>query len=469
MAEKNTNSSTDNKSHIQALSQSLEKGLDEIASPFKDFIRHHSATSIVLLGATILAIVIANSHYAHAFNSFFETKAGLVIGQHELKMSLHHWINDGLMAMFFFVIGLEIKREIMVGELSQPGRTLPVLMAAVGGMVFPAAIFLALNISEKTWVGWGIPMATDTAFVIGLLTLLRRYVPAGLIVFITALAIIDDIGAILVIALFYTDTLNSTYLLTSMLVLLIMALLNLFGFRHPIVYLFAGAILWFVMLKAGIHTTVAGILAALAVPARPRHSPGWFVRRTRALLQYFEFRQRNMRHDNNILSDNEQHEIVEKVQSVASQTITPLQSWEHSLERPIALMVLPIFALANAGVTLGGVTISNVLHNPLVLGIVLGLVFGKAAGITLMCWIVVRLRIGTLADGVELHHIIGVGLLAGIGFTMSVFVAGLAFESSAADIEAAKLGILLASLIAGVSGFLWLRIAAGIKQKQTGQ
>lgn len=445
---------------IQGLSASLERGLAGISTPFKEFIHNQTVTSAILLAATLLAIVLANSPVAHEYAAFFETMLGIVFSDHVFKWSLHHWINDALMSLFFFIIGLEIKREIKVGELSRPGRTVPVIAAALGGMVAPAVIYLAMNASGDTWHGWGIPMATDTAFVIGILALLRRHVPATLVVFITALAIIDDIGAILVIAFFYTETLSTVHLGYAAVVLVVMALLNLMGVRRPAAYLVTGGLLWLAMLESGIHATVAGILASLAVPARPKHDPGWFVERARKLLRLFESRASSRETGDSILADQKQHEIVEKIHDVAEQASTPLQRWETALEKPVALFVLPIFALANAGVAIGAHTFTQLLFEPLVLGIVLGLVVGKCMGITLMTWLVLRLRLGTLAEEIRFAHIVGIGLLAGIGFTMSVFVAGLGFSSTPGQLAAAKTGVLMASLIAGGSGYLWLRFVA---------
>jgi len=439
-----------------SLTSPLEKGFEKIVTPFHHFIRDQTVTSAMLVVSMLLALILANSPLTNEYYAFFETDVGLNFGDYTLEMTIHHWINDGLMALFFFIIGLEIKREILVGELSQPGRTFPVIMAASGGMLLPAIIYTSINYGTGTSHGWGIPMATDTAFVIGILALLRGYVPAALVAFVTALAIIDDIGAIVVIAIFYTESINMTALVNGMIVLAVMALINILGVRQPSPYFILGGLLWFAMLESGVHPTLAGILAAMVVPSRPRLSPGWFVRRTKTLINSFENKEMDKEEQETILSDDEQHEIVEKIHSVADKASTPLQRWESSLEQPVTLLVLPVFAFANAGIPVDMSVITQLL-TPLSMGIIAGLVIGKVLGISLMTWCIIRFTRASLADNVTLSHVIGIGLLAGMGFTMAIFVANLGFSSSPEDLAAAKAAILVSSFIAGISGYAWLR------------
>lgn len=436
----------------------MEAHFERVINPFQDFIRYQTTGSILLIFCTIIALIIANSAFAHDYEQLIDMKMGFVFGDWSFKMSLRHWINDGLMALFFFVLGLEIKREVLVGELKDPKQSLPVIAAALGGMLVPAAIFYALNADSVTAHGWGIPMATDTAFAVGILALLGRRIPLALITFLTALAIIDDLGAILVIAVFYTDAINLPVLSLSGLTLAFLVACNAFGVRHPSIYIIGGGIVWLAMLGSGVHATVAGILVAMTIPARPKRGPDWFVRRTRKLINEFE----NIEKESvlPILGEEQQHEVVERVQQTAEKASTPLRRWEHALEHPVALFVLPVFALANAGIPINVSALSTLWTDSLSLGIILGLVAGKATGISLLTWIALRLKLGSLSQGLSMHHIIGIGLLGGMGFTMSIFISGLGFTNNPEALLTAKTAILLASLIAGLSGYLWLRFIA---------
>lgn len=434
----------------------LEAGLERVISPFQEFIRDQTTGSILLILCTIIALGLANSPFADSYESLVEMHVGFVLGDWSMTMSVRHWINDGLMSLFFFVLGLEIKREILVGELNDPQQSFPIIMAAIGGMLAPALIYYMFNTGLASVHGWGIPMATDTAFAVGILALLGRRIPIALITFLTALAIIDDLGAILVIGIFYTETINLPYLSSAGLFLFILAGCNIAGFRRPVIYIIGGGIVWLAMLGSGVHATVAGILVALTVPARPKRNSDWFVRRTRKLINEFENKEQESA--NSILSDVEQHAVVERVQDSAEKASTPLRRWERALETPVALLVMPIFALANAGIVVNVNSFSAIWTDPLALGIILGLVAGKSIGITVFAWFALKLNFGRLSQGVSMRHIIGIGLLGGMGFTMSIFIAGLGFANDPEALLAAKTAILLASLVAGVSGYLWLRL-----------
>jgi NhaA family Na+:H+ antiporter len=302
-------------------------------------------------------------------------------------------------------------------------------------------------------------MATDTAFAIGVLGLLGHRVPAGLTTFLMALAIIDDMGAVLVIAVFYSDALSLPHLLTAAGLLAVLTLTNLLGVRRPLVYLAGGGLVWLAILGSGVHATLAGILVAATVPARAKLSPRFFLRRSRHLIAEFEAIERHAESPL-ILSEPEKHAVVERLQDTAAKATTPLQLWERALEHPIALLVLPLFALVNAGIEVRPETLPELLTDPLALGIVLGLVLGKAAGISLASGAVLLLGRGRLPAGMTLAHTVGLGLLGGMGFTMSIFIAGLAFGSDPAQLVIAKTGVLTASLIAGVGGYLWLRLGS---------
>lgn len=445
----------------------LEKKLEEIIPPFQRFTHDQTTGSILLIICTLAALIIANSPLDGSYESLLLSETGLVFGDWSLKMSLRHWINDGLMSLFFFVLGLEIKRELLVGELKGARRSLPMIAAALGGMLMPAVIFLAFTAGTPLIHGWGIPMATDTAFAVGVLALLRKHVPAGLTVFLTALAIIDDLGAILVIAVFYTETLNLLFLVTAALLLALLIVLNAAGVRRPGVYFLAGGMVWLAVLGSGIHATVAGVLVALTVPARPKCGPRWFVNQTHELAD--EFAHMEQKSARPLLGEKAQHAVAERVQDTVEKATTPLQRWERYLETPVALLVLPLFALANAGIPLSLQELSGLGSNPLALGIFLGLVLGKGAGITLMTWLSVRLGLGQLSKGVQMRHISGIGMLGGMGFTMSIFITNLGFAAEPATLVTAKAAILFASLVAGTAGFLWLRFSGSATHKDAAQ
>jgi NhaA family Na+:H+ antiporter len=446
------------KLHGKATS-TLEKGFANVVSPFQDFIHEQTTTSMLLLASTLIALIIANSPLADAYHALIETRMGFVLGDYDYAMSLHQWVNDGLMALFFFILGLEIKRELLVGELRDVARAAPIFAAAVGGMLVPALLFYAINHDGGAADGWAIPMATDTAFAIGVLALLGNRVPPGLTTFLLALAIIDDIGAVLVIALFYSDTINLQNLSVAAILLATLMVMNLLGMRRPIVYIVGGGLVWLSMLSSGIHPTLAGILVAMIVPARPKRSTRAFVRRSRELLDEFEAIENKEEDTKPVLAKPDKHEVLENLQQTAAQATTPLQLWERALEHPVALFVLPLFALINAGITVDLPVLPTMLGDSLALGIVLGLVLGKAMGISLPTYALLKLKIGRLPGGVEQGHIMGLSLLGGMGFTMSIFIATLGFANQEEQLLIAKTGILTASLIAGACGYLWLRLA----------
>lgn len=442
----------------------LERKVERLLVPFQAFIRDQTTGSILLIVCTVIALIIQNSTLAHQYEGLIHMPIGFVFGGWSFKMSVQHWINDGLMALFFFVLGLEIKREILVGELKDPQQSLPVIAAALGGMLFPAAIFLAINAGSTTARGWGIPMATDAAFAVGVLALLGRHIPVALITFLTALAIIDDLGAILVIAVFYTETISLPYLSFALLFLVGLAGCNAFGFRHPAIYILGGMLVWVAMLGSGVHATVAGILVALITPARPKRSPKWFVRHTRILVDKFENIEKESTQP--ILGEEEQHAALERVQDNVEKATTPLRRWEHALETPVLLFVMSAFALANAGIPLDLEALSTLWADPLSLGIIFGLLLGKSIGISFFAWLVLWLGLGRLSESITMRQVIGIGLLGGMGFTMSIFIAGLGFANSPEELVGAKAAILVASLIAGLAGYLWLRLDSDIDRSE---
>ena len=450
----------------ERFSNPLQRGFEKILSPFQEFIRDETTASVLLLICTVAALLIGNSTWSGVYHAFLNTPLGVIAGDVILEKSLHHWINEGFMALFFFVIGLEIKRELLAGELQNSRLAYTVIAAAVGGMLVPALIYAIFNGGTVSAHGWGIPLATDTAFAVGVLALLGRRVPLALAAFLTALAIIDDIGAVLVIAIFYSDAISLSHLLLAAGLLGGLVVLNLLGVRHAVPYLLGGGMVWLVMLGSGVHATVAGILVAFTVPARPRHGPFWFLGHVRRLMDRFESLERRKGQSGpvtaSILAREDQHAVVERIQETAHEATTPLQTWERTLESPVALLVLPAFALANAAVPIpvSLESLPSLLSDPITLGIVLGLVVGKTVGITGFSWLALKSRLGDLPSEMNIKHVIGVGLLGGMGFTMSIFIAGLNFESSPEQLSLAKSAILLASLIAGLCGYVWLRTIA---------
>jgi NhaA family Na+:H+ antiporter len=430
--------------------------IERVLRPFQRFFATAAAGGLVLLACTAVALAWANSAWADAYHHLWEAPVTIGAPGFGLTLSLHHWVNDGLMAVFFFLVGLEIKREVLVGELaSRRSATLPVA-AALGGMLVPAALYAVVNRGGPGAAGWGVPMATDIAFALGILALLGDRVPAGLRVFLAALAIADDLGAVLVIAFFYTGALDWGALGGAAAVLAVLFGLNRAGARRPLTYALLGVALWLFVLASGVHATIAGVLLALAVPARTRIREDEFLARAEASLA--EFRAAD-EPGTTVLTNRGHQEALQAIESAADAAQAPLQRMEHALHGVVAFLIMPVFALANAGVPLGG-GVSAAVRSPVALGIVLGLVVGKPLGITLASVLAVKGGAADLPSGVAWHHVHGAAWLGGIGFTMSLFVAGLAFTDPAA-LDTAKLAVLGASVVAGLVGYALLRGGAG--------
>lgn len=418
-------------------------------SAIKDFLKNESFAGILLIFVTIIALIWANSKYYDSYHHLWhEVKLGLSFANRELKANLHHWINDGLMALFFFTIGLEIKREVIAGELSTLKKASWPIAAAIGGMLIPAGIYIFLHFNHPEFInGWGIPMATDIAFALGLLSLLGDKVNINLKIFLTALAIADDLGAILVIAIFYTDAINFAELINAGVFLIILITANRLGVRKPLFYASVGFLgVWMSFVYSGIHATIAGVLIAFTIPARPKISKNDYILKLEDLFTLFKKERPN---DKRLLTKSQAH-LISEIDKTGEQAHTPLQKLEHDLHPFVAFVILPLFALANAGVHIEG-NLFGLLFHPVSIGIIVGLVAGKFLGVVLFSKLMVWLKLVSLPDGIHWKQIYGVGFLAGIGFTMSIFIADLAFKSDEL-VQIAKVGIFAASFLAAVFG-----------------
>ena len=424
--------------------------LERVLRPFQQFVETGAIGGIILLATTVVALLWANSPWTPSYEHLWEQK--LVIGPAgtPLEMTLHQWINDALMAVFFLLVGLEIKRELMVGELASPRQAALPILAALGGMVVPAAFYASFNAGGPGSAGWGVPMATDIAFALGVITLLGSKVPVGLKVFLTALAIVDDLGAVLVIAVFYTASLNFAAMLAAGAALAALMVLNRMQVYKLLPYLLIGTVLWYFLLQSGIHATIAGVVLALTIPAATRINAPDFSARARSLIDEFD---RVETGAESVVTNRGQQEALHAMDQAASDVNAPLLRLEHALNRPVSFVIMPLFALSNAGVALGGA--GTALASPVAIGIMLGLVAGKVLGISAFSWLAVRLRWASLPQGASWGALVATAMLGGIGFTMSLFIAGRAFPDPAM-LDEAKIGVLTASTIAGITGYLVL-------------
>ncbi len=418
---------------------------------FQDFAHWEASGSILLLIATVIALVWANSLWAESYFYLWETEVGLVYGSQEFFLSLHAWVNDGLMAIFFFLVGLEIKRELLVGELSNRRKAMLPIAAAIGGMLFPGLIYTLINFGGPGQDGWAIPTATDIAFALGVLALMGSRVPVELKVFLTALAIADDMGAVVVIALFYTGELHYAALGVAFILVAIIYALGRLNFINYFIFTLLAIGVWFAVHESGIHATVAGILVALVIPIKAKLDPDKFfsegVDRLKELTHQEWTRQ-------SMLTNPLQRAAIQELNQATQAMEPPLMKLEYALHPYVAFFILPLFALSNAGVQFNQNFLSD-LFSPVSLGVIFGLVMGKQVGVTLFSWLAVRTGLAQLPTGVQWRQIYGLGWLAGIGFTMSLFITELAFDDNQLK-DQATMGILAASLIAGGCGYFIL-------------
>ena len=421
-----------------------------LVTPAQRFIRIEAASGIVLIAAALIAFAWANSPWAGSYEAMLHLPVGIGFGAWTLQMDLHHWVNDLLMAIFFFLVGLEIKREVLVGELRTWDKASLPAAAALGGMVVPALIFVGFNWGQESVRGWGVPMATDIAFALGVLALLGDRVLLSLKVFLLALAIVDDLGAVLVIALFYTDNLDMTALIISLAVGWLALLYGRAEGPSPLVFAVIGAVVWYFMYKSGVHATIAGVLMAFAIPLRHRMSADQIKEEMRwSAARDFEQVEARIQH----------------LEDVIDRAHSPLHNMEHGLQPYVAFLIMPVFALFNAGVMLGAedeAAASAGIVGSISIGAFLGLLIGKPIGVVGFAWVAVKSGMSRQPDGAGWTAMLGIGLLAGIGFTMSLFIANLAYGTGA-DLDQAKIGVLAASTIAAVSGlaFLYWALPAG--------
>jgi len=428
---------------------------DRMLGPLQRFLQLEAASGIALLVAAAVAFAWANSPWSGAYESLWRIPFGFRLGAFALEKPLLLWVNDGLMAVFFFVVGLEIKRELVAGELRSIQRASLPLLCAAGGMLVPALVYAAFNASGDTLRGWAIPAATDIAFAVGVLSLLGERVPLGLRIFLTALAIADDLGAVAVIALFYTSELDAGALLAAGCALAAGALLNRLRVRSPLPYAAVGVALWLATLESGVHATVAGVLLAFTIPSRAQLPAGGLAARGRELLARIE------------ADADQRDDAVHELAAGCVRAQSPLARIEHALAPWTSFAVMPVFALANAGVALAGGSGSSLL-GAVPLGVALGLLLGKPLGVAGAAWIAVRAGVAQLPHGVSWAQLRGAACLAGIGFTMSLFIAGLAFgtghdadaSAPSAELAGAKLGVLAGSLVSGALGWMLLRRAS---------
>ena len=418
--------------------------------PLIRFIHIESAGGIVLLVAAVIALLWANAPFGESYERFWETHFEFSFGAIHLSESLRGIVNDGLMAIFFFVVGLEIKRELVTGDLRErKAASLPVI-AALGGMIFPALIYVSFNGAGEASQGWGIPMATDIAFSVGVVSLLGRRVPVGARLFLLAVAIVDDIGAIAVIAVFYTDTLLFGYLGAAIGGLVAVAVANRVGVRSMIFYVPVALATWYFLLESGVHATLAGVALGMLTPVRSMYADSEYHDRATRILDRYEFDIAAPRGTERIDQD------ALEVSNIARESVSPLHRMESVLHPWSSFVIVPIFALANAGVRFTGIDVVEAVTHPVSLGVLFGLFAGKIVGISVFAWLAVKLRLGVLPRLTGWKHIVGLAAIAGIGFTVSLFITGLAFDSAVLA-DRAKIGIFIGSFASGVVGTLILR------------
>jgi NhaA family Na+:H+ antiporter len=426
---------------------------DQILKPAQQFFNKEASSSILLIAATVIALVWINSDIGETYHGFWHTKISFTFGHFHISKTLLHWVNDGLMSLFFFTVGLEIKREILVGELATPKKALLPVIAALGGMVVPGLIYVAFNIGSPTIHGWGIPVATDIAFALGAVAVFGRRLPVGLRIFLAAFAIADDLGAVVIIAIFYTKEIVWSNLVISLFLIFGLAVSNFFWIRQTLIYAILGLAVWFFVLGSGVHPTIAGVVVSLFVPARGRYDTDNFLQNVKNITEKFECEEQSCGYS--ILLNQEHLYAVQALELACHDVETPLQRLMHALHPWVAFLILPLFAMGNTGLIFKGIVFSETISNPAVLGIIFGLIFGKPIGILLFSYFSVKTGLASLPQEVRWSHILGGAMLGGIGFTMSLFLSELSFTDPHI-IDYARIAILTGSILSAVFGMSYL-------------
>lgn len=430
-----------------------------VYSAFEAFLHAQMTNGIILMLFTLTALIWVNSPWSASYEHLLHTHIAFSVGSFSLDHSVHFWVNDGLMTLFFFHVGLEIKREILVGELSDFKVAVLPILAAIGGMVVPALIFFAITKGTPGASGWGIPMATDIAFAVSVVILLGKRISPALVTFLVALAIVDDLGAVSVIAIFYTAKIQILSLIIALALWCVLIVINRFGIRSALPYTIIGVFVWFFTLESGVHATIAGVLVAMTIPSLPKYDPRFFAKPMKELINGFE---EDPIKDNFTLDD-KQKRIVRGMKSQLCGVEAPLNRYEDGLHVPIGILIIPIFALINAGLPIDFSSLDALLLEKVSLGVVFGLVLGKMLGIFGTSYIAIKLGLAKLPEDTSMNQLFGVSFLGGIGFTMSIFVADLAYSDNPELLIQSKTAVLVASLIAGFTGYIWLRFIASSK------
>jgi NhaA family Na+:H+ antiporter len=426
---------------------------DQILRPAQQFFDKEASSSILLISATAIALIWVNSSIGETYHSFWHTHISFTFGHFHISKTLLHWVNDGLMSLFFFTVGLEIKREILVGELATPKKALLPVIAALGGMIVPALIYAAVNFGLPTIHGWGIPVATDIAFALGAVAVFGRKLPVGLRIFLAAFAIADDLGAVVIIAIFYTKEIVWSNLIISLFLIFGLAAANFFWIRQTLIYAILGLAVWFFVLGSGVHPTIAGVIVSFFVPARGRYDTDNFLQNVKKITEKFECEEQSCGYS--ILLNQEHLYAVQALELACHDVETPLQRLMHALHPWVAFLILPLFAMGNTGLIFRGIVFSEAVSNPVILGIIFGLVVGKPIGILLFSYLSVKTGIASLPQEVRWSHIFGGAMLGGIGFTMSLFLSELSFTDPHI-IDYARIAILTGSILSAIFGMSYL-------------
>ncbi|MCB0421914.1 MAG: Na+/H+ antiporter NhaA [Bdellovibrionales bacterium] len=438
------------------------KVLETISSPVNRFMQIESAGGIVLIIASVIAMIWANSGYSEVYEHFIHTPMRLVIGHFTLEGSFHYWVNDGLMVIFFYVVGMEIKRELVIGELSSPKKAALPLLAAVGGMVFPAVIYAIFNHNGIGAKGWGIPMATDIAFAIGIITLMSKKVPFPVKIFLLALAIVDDLGAVLVIAFFYTGDLVVESLGLASICFALILIFRTSGIRNGWIYLILSIVAWYQVLQSGVHATIAGVILGFLVPLKSYYNETELAEKFTDITKKINDDVDDSKDFSSALSEETEAHLSElSYYSIGAQS--PVSRALHNLHPWVTFIIMPLFALVNAGVPIHGVGLHELAAHPISLGIFLGLLAGKPIGVLLTCYVAVKMKVAELPKGVTWRHMACVGFLAGIGFTMALFVSNLALGTPELEVYS-KMGILIASLASSLIGLFLLATGKNVHE-----